>query len=191
MGIFDHHTSNANATYDLDDGTHVEIGPDPAPMRPEPGEYRLLTTDSLDLAVGTWQRAREEYTMGDKYLYNLYHEWEEYEQYPDEAEKPNQEKPTRIEKTGYSQGDYAFIYFPAETQDTDEQKEYSAQLLANYIWSDIYLVEVTDPDGNTKLSESIDDYDTQDSPLTFEIAYGTASNDDVERMLDQLAFDEN
>lgn len=56
MGIFDHYTSLATATYDLGDGTYVEFGHEEDPTPPETGEYRLLTSDDKDVAVGTWGR---------------------------------------------------------------------------------------------------------------------------------------
>lgn len=95
MGIFDHYTSLATATYDLGDGTYVEFGHEEDPTPPETGEYRLLTSDDKDVAVGTWGRYQENFLLGDENLYNLYKQWEEFEQCDteDDAIEDGIEKP--------------------------------------------------------------------------------------------------
>lgn len=193
MGIFDRYSSSATATYDLDDGTHVEFGLAEDPIRPEPGEYRLLTKDDKDIAVGVWGRYQEDFLLGDEDLYNLYKEWEEFEDYDteedaaeDDVEKPQEPKPRRYSSVGYSQGDKMFAYFPADSNQSEEDDEYSTRLLANYVWGDIYIVEATFPDGTVEVSYEID-YADDENNISM-IASGYGDNEDVVKLIADMEW---
>lgn len=196
MGIFDHYTSSATATYDLEDGTHVEFGLEEDPTPPEIGEYRLLTSDDKDIAVGTWGRYQEDFLLGDENLYNLYHQWEEFEQYDTEddviedgIEKPEEPKPRRCSSKGYSQGDEIYVYIPSDSTQSQQDDEYTTQLLANYVWGDVYVIEVTYPDGTVKISEEIEHADDENKIAMIAAGYG--DNDDVRKLLDEVEWREN
>lgn len=195
MGIFDHYTSSATATYDLEDGTHVEFGREEDPTPLETGEYRLLTSDDKDVAVGTWGRYQEDFLLGDENLYNLYHQWEEFKQYDTEddaiedgIEKPKEPKPRRYSSKGYSQGDEIYVYIPGDSVQSQQDDEYTTQLLANYVWGDVYVIEVTYPDGTVKISEEIEYAD--DTNNISQVAFGYGGESDVRRILDEVEWKE-
>lgn len=191
MSIFDSSSNSSLHSYDLPDGRHVEIGYDPDPARPEQGEYRLLDRDNNDLAVGTWGRNGVEFLLGDEYLYNLNTEWENYEDDPEYYDKPTEPKPIVESQTGYCQGDEIFVYFPGNTSDTEDQRKESTQLLANYVFGDIYLVSVTDEDDNEKVSYSIENYECSDHELD-DVLHGIADDATVAHVIDNtLVFPED
>ena len=190
MSIFDHHSNSALHRYESpNDDSYIEVGYDPDPIEPSVGEYRLLTFDDKPVAHGAWDRRDDVFQRGDKELFESWHHWEEIDKIrdnssldedavmeyltydarfsEDEAEDfLNSPRPTRVQVAGFSQGDYSFAYFPADTTDSDEQKQSTAQLLANYSFGSIYLASYyNDSTGDTTLTYSIEAYDV-DKPST-------------------------
>lgn len=196
MGIYDRYSSFATATYDLDDSTHVEFRLVEYPIRPEHGEYRLLTKDNKDIAVGMQERCQEDFLLGDENLYNLYKEWEKFEDYDTEEDaaedgvkKPQVPKPRRYSSVGFFQGDEMFVYIPADSDQTEEDDEYSTRLLANYVWGGIYVIEVTFPDGTVKISEDIEYADDENDISMFALGYG--NNKDIAKLVAEIEWRED
>lgn len=191
MSIFDSSSNSSLHSYDLPDGRHVEVGYDTAPEAPTPGEYRLLDRENADLAVGVRGRNGIEFLLGDEHLYNLNTEWENYEDDPEYYDEPTNPKPIVESQTGYVQGDEIFVYFPGNTSDTEEQRKETTQLLANYVFGSIYLVSVTDEDGNEKVSYSIENYECGDHDLD-DVLHGIADDATVAHIIDNtLEFPED
>lgn len=196
MGIFDHYISSATATYDLEDGTHVEFGLAEDPVRPVPGEYRLITNDDKDIAVGVWGRYQEDFLLGDENIYNLYKAWEEFEDYDTEedalesgVEKPKEPKPRRYTSRGYSQGDEMYVYIPADSTQTEQEDEYTTHLLANYVWGDIFVIEAIFPDGTVKVSYDIENADDENNIASIAAGYG--DDDDIRKLLEDMEWRED
>lgn len=176
MSIFDTYSSRALERYETESGYIIEIGYDNDPIPPEPGEYRLLDREGNDLAYGFFERGQYHFAKGDKDLWDL---WVNYE----DLEDPKDPKPIIARRYGDSQGDEVIVVFPHDTKDSEEERNYAATLLGNYSFGHIYVASITGPDGNEKVSYSIEDADTDSKLDSF--LYGTMSADEA------LEFAEN
>lgn len=187
MSIFDSHSNSALETYDYD-GLHVEIGYDMDPIRPSIGEYRLMDREGQALAVGV--RGRHggiDFLYGDKELFNLEADWDNYEADDEYYEKPGTPLPIVHSATGDSQGDEVFVYFPANTRDTEEMRKELTQLNANYVFGHIYLVSVTEDEGEEKFF-TIEHADTGDAQID-EFLRGVSTESEVRAIVDEYVQD--
>lgn len=176
MSIFDSYSSSALERYETSDGYIIEIGYDQDPVPPEPGEYRLLDREENDLAYGFFERGVFHFARGDKDLWDL---WEKYE----DLEDPKDPEPVVAYSQGPSQGDEVVVVFPHDTKDSEEERNVTATLLGNYSFGSIYIVSITDPEGNEKVSYPIEHAGTDKEIDSF--LYGSMSADEA------LEFAEN
>lgn len=188
-------------TYTVD-GYTVEFLPDTDAVEPVPGEYRLLSVDGKDLAHSFWDRGQEHFARGDEELFEFWHLKDAYEEYDGSDEDFQDEhgiserdlddlrdtpKPYRVEVSGHSQGDYSFTYFPSDTADTEEQRRYTAQLLANYSFGDIYYARVTCPDETVGYINNFEDA-WVDNSETDTFLRGQASDDEIRALLREYSI---
>lgn len=186
----------SDITYTVDD-LRIEFFPEDIPVEPEPGDHRLSTFDDKDVAHGEWGRDGEEFARGDQALYDLWHLKSAYEKHEgtdeefqdtyglDEDEFDaflRQVSPHRVEIAGPVQGTYSIAYFPADTSDTEKDRETVARLLANYSFGNIYAAVVTFPDGETDRLGDFDDAGTVNSETDVFLS-GTATDDQLRDML--------
>ena len=176
MSIFDSYSSSALERYETSDGYVIEIGYDQDPVTPEPGEYRLLDREGNDLAYGFFERGVFHFARGDKDLWDL---WVGYE----DLEDPKDPEPVVAYSQGPSQGDEVVVVFPHDTKDSEEERNITATLLGNYAFGHVYVASITDPEGDEKVSYSIEDADTDSKLDSF--LYGFMSAEDA------LKFAEN
>lgn len=176
MSIFDSYSSSALERYETESGYIIEIGYDKDPLPPEPGEYRLMDREENDLAYGFLDRGQYYFAQGDRDLWDL---WVNYEDLED-LEDP---EPIIARRYGDSQGDEIVVVFPHDTKDSEEERNITATLLGNYAFGHVYVASITDPEGDEKVSYSIEDADTDSKLDSF--LYGFMSADEA------LEFAEN
>ena len=176
MSIFDSYSSSALERYETESGYIIEIGYDKDPLPPEPGEYRLMDREENDLAYGFLDRGQYYFAQGDRDLWDL---WVNYEDLED-LEDP---EPIIARRYGDSQGDEIVVVFPHDTKDSEEERNITATLLGNYAFGHVYVASITDPEGDEKVSYSIEDADTDSKLDSF--LYGFMSAEDA------LKFAEN
>ena len=105
--------------------------------------------------------------------------WVNYEDLED-LEDP---EPIIARRYGDSQGDEIVVVFPHDTKDSEEERNITATLLGNYAFGHVYVASITDPEGDEKVSYSIEDADTDSKLDSF--LYGFMSADEA------LEFAEN
>ena len=82
-----------------------------------------------------------------------------------------------------------YVYIPADSTQTEQEDEYTTHLLANYVWGDIFVIEVTFPDGTVKVSYDIEDADDENNIASIAAGYG--DDDDVQKLLEVMEWRED
>ena len=171
-----------STTYDLPDFL-VKVYSDEDPNKTILREHLTSPRGNTPIAVAICRSNHEEFLCGDEDLYNLASAWETYESSPGDYDEPTEPKPI-IETPMGSPTEGIKVYFSDDDEEQDEREEF-AQVLANYVFNQVYLISVTWPSGKERMTYPIETYQCGDYDLD-DVIDGTAETETVERVVEWL-----